>query len=220
MRKSFLSAAVIVAVFGAGFASAEQSSGKITGIDPAAQSVTLDDGIVYSMDQATQQHSILGGYRAGDAVSLVWEMQGDKHLVSVMSSEFSDGVTGTIAAIDLAKHTMKLEGNSTTYTFKSAGNHKIDISGYRTGDMVAIVTGSGADANLGRAISGQKAAVSVGKIRTIDQSTKTVKMENGSIYTFGNNIDLGGYLPGDMVEIHSSQVGSSLIGNTISPSDG
>jgi Cu/Ag efflux protein CusF len=218
MRNSLLSAAVIVAVFGAGFASAEQLSGKITGIDPAAQSVTLDDGTVYSMSQATKQHSILGGYRVGDTVTLVWEMQGNQHLVSAMSSEFSDGVTGTIAAIDVAKNTIKLEGNSNTYTFKSAGGHAIDIGGYRAGDKVTIVTGS--DANVGRAISTHKAAATVGKIRAIDQATKTVKMENGSIYTFGSNTDLGGFLPGDMVKINASQVGSSLIGKTISPSDG
>jgi Cu/Ag efflux protein CusF len=220
MRNSFLSAAVIVAVFGAGFASAEQSSGKITGIDATAQSVTLDDGTVYSMSQATKQHSILGGYRVGDTVTLVWEMQGNQHLVSAMSSEFSDGVTGTIAAIDVAKNTIKLEGNSNTYTFKSAGGHAIDIGGYRAGDKVTIVTGSGSDANLGRAISGHKAAESVGKIRTIDQATNTVKLDNGSSYTFASGTNLGGYLPGDMVKIRFSHVGSSLIGNTISPSDG
>ncbi len=60
-----------------------------------------------------------------------------------------------------------------------------------------------------------------GAIKSIDESAKTVTLENGTVFTLGDNTSrhemLGGYLPGDTVTIVWSMEGTSHSAQSISP---
>jgi Cu/Ag efflux protein CusF len=216
MRKSFLSAAVLAAVLGSGFAYAEEATGKIKLIDDAAQTVTLNDGSVYSFGASTHRHDVLGGYRVGDAVSIVWTLEGDKHLIEDMSPSFVNGVEGKIAEINQEAGTVKLADHPTTYVLKSEKNKNLDLSGFKVGDAVTILPGTG---NEGRAISAHEKADVMGKVKSIDTGEKTVTLDDGRVYRFDSNSDanLGGFKTGDMVKISAIRVGTTSVAQTISP---
>lgn len=217
MRTSFLSAAILAAVLGAGFAYADEVTGKIKALDDGAQTVTLSDGTVYSFDAQTSRHDVLDGYRTGDEVSIIWTLQGDTKLVSAMSPNFHDSVSGKIAEVNEEAGTVKLANHPTTYTFQNDHNEKLDLSGFKAGDMVSILPGMGDE---GRAISSHEIADVAGKVKSVDEGEKTVTLEDGKVFRFesDSHVDLSGFRPGDMVKIEAITVGTNTVAQSISPS--
>mgnify|MGYP003388656756 CR=1 FL=1 len=85
MRIQLISAAMFAALFAAGAAQAEQTTGKIQSVDLAAMTVTLDNGTVYQVQDNTEHHNAVGGYLPGNMVTVVWEMQGQTHVLTAIS---------------------------------------------------------------------------------------------------------------------------------------
>ena len=47
--------------------------------------VTLDNGTVYQVQDNTEHHNAVGGYLPGNMVTVVWEMQGQTHVLTAIS---------------------------------------------------------------------------------------------------------------------------------------
>lgn len=77
MRMKLLPLALVAAigVTGAAFAASMTAEGTIRSIDASGHAVTLSDGTVYYLPAGTD----LSPFRAGEKVTIVWTMKGDRH---------------------------------------------------------------------------------------------------------------------------------------------
>ena len=221
MRKSILSATVLAAILAGGFAVADETNGTIKSVDDAAKTITLDNGIVYHFNDMSTHHEKLGGYLPGDEVTIVWD--GEQHEASAISPDFSGGVTGKIKAVNEADNTVTLD-DGMVYTFKNDKGDKVNMGGFKAGDLVTILSTKEGDMNVGRSIATQTSAEVTGKVKAVDQTQRTVTLEDGKVYTFegenGMKAELGGYKVGDMVTIDATDAGHTHWGNAISPANG
>ncbi|MFZ5965139.1 hypothetical protein ACOXXX_19520 [Thalassococcus sp. BH17M4-6] len=223
MRTSIFSLVIAAAVFGAGFASAEQSVGTIQSLDDTARTVTLSDGVTYSFDDMTKAHEALVGFQVGDAVAINWDMVGQTHHARSIAPDFSAHVTGKVAAVDEAMKSVTLD-NGVTYTFDNGSSKRTDLGGYRVGDEVSIVASSEGDMAVGHAIAPYHSAEVTGVVKSVDQAMHTVTLEDGQVYKFDmgttSKTDLGGFRSGDKVSITVAKIGDTNWGRAISSANG
>ncbi len=220
MRRSIISAAILATVLGSGAAFAGQTTGQIKAVDDATMTVTLANGTAYSFTDKTDRHDMLGGYRPGDNVTIVWDMVGDKHEALAMSPDFSGAVTGKISAVNAAENSVTLD-DGTVFAFpKDAG--KVDLGGFKAGDEVGIVAITDGGNHMGRAIQSVHSAEMTGKLKAIDTSLKTVTLEDGTVVSFDKDthVSLGGYKVGDMVTLTGFKAGQHTWGTSMSPANG
>lgn len=214
MRLALLSSTLIASVFAAGLAFAAQTSGTVTAINAEAGTVTLNDGNTYAFDDQSYQHTVLGGYRPGDAVVIIWD--GDNRRIDAMSPDFAASTTGRIATIDQAVNTVTLD-NGVTYRFDIGADVENPLAGFRPGDVVSIVATDEGGEQLARSIASHVASDVTGKVATVNAAQSTVTLENGMTYMFDQGTDIGGYKTGDAVRITALRVGTSMMGQAISP---
>lgn len=223
MRAHLLSTAVLAALFAGGMAFADETIGTIKSVDEAANTVTLQDGTVYTFENTSGRHEMLGGYLPGDKVAIDWAMRGEVHAATAMSPDFAAGVTGKIKAVDDAASMVTLESGS-VYTFQNAKGEKAHLGGFKPGDEVTIVVAKEGGKEIGRSIASHTSADVSGKVKAIDEVERTVTLEDGTIYSFqgekGKEVHLGGFKVGDMVKIEAVNVGSSHIATAISAANG
>lgn len=83
MRSKIVAAVLMTAVMGVGaaaFAAGTAASGTIKAIDAKAMTVTLEDGSVYALPAGFK----IDTFKAGEKVSLTWEMKGTAKAVDTM----------------------------------------------------------------------------------------------------------------------------------------
>lgn len=216
MQKSLFSAAILAAVFGAGFAFAGQTTGTIKTVDDGAKTVTLEDGTVYSFNDTTDKNPLLGGYLTGDEVRIVWDMMGDKHEALAMSPDFSGAVNGKIKDVNAATDTVELEDGK-TFSFRSQDGEKIDLSGFTTGNEVAILPLNEGGKEIGRSIATHHSDAVTGIIEAINAPEGHLTLKDGVVVKFDAEHlgSLDGFKVGDNVKIDVFNVGSSHWGNAI-----
>lgn len=223
MRTPLISAALLAAMFAGGIAFADETIGTIKSVDEAAQTVTLENGTVYTFDKKANTFEMLGGYLPGDKVTIEWALDGAIHKASAMSPDFAAGVTGKIKAVDEVKSTVTLE-NGTAYTFQNQKGEKAKLGGYKAGDEVTIIVTKQGGKEIGRSIASHSSAVVSGKVKAINEAERTVTLENGKVYSFqgkkGAEVHLGGFKVGDMVKIDVIDIGNSHLATAISPANG
>ena len=84
MKKFFAAAAAAALFVSAGSAFAEDASGAIESVDPATGIIILDDGQTYTVAEGVS----VEGLQPGDLVTVSFEVQGDKNMVTaVIKSE-------------------------------------------------------------------------------------------------------------------------------------
>ncbi len=220
MRETILSATILAAVFCSGVAFAGQTTDKVKSIDEIAETVTLENGIVYSFDGDSDRHHMLGGYLPGDSVTIVWNMLGDKHEVRALSPDFSGAVIGKITSIDTVKETVTLD-DGTVYAFVKS-DEKVDVGGFKLGDEVRIVGTVESGQHMARAIESSYSTEMTGKVEAIDKVMRTVTMDSGTVVNFDEDTHalLGGFKVGDMVRVNALTAGARTWGRTISPANG
>ncbi|MCB2111039.1 MAG: DUF1344 domain-containing protein [Defluviimonas sp.] len=126
------------------------ASGKIKAIDEAAKTVTLEDGKVYTFQNSKGETVNLGGFKAGDEVTIIAVKEGDTNVGQAITAHSALEVTGKVKAVDEAAKTVTLEDGK-VYTFDDA--EKAKIGGYKPGDMVKIIAVQVGHTNMGESIS-------------------------------------------------------------------
>lgn len=108
--------------------------GKISAVNPSEESVTLEDGAVYSFLKDTGKVDV-GGFKAGDDVMIVATTDGGKHMGRAIQSVHSAEMTGKLKAIDTALKTVTLEDGTVVNFDKDT---HVALGGYKVGDMVTF----------------------------------------------------------------------------------
>lgn len=78
MKKVFAAVAAAVMFASAGSAFAEDAVGTIAIVDPDAGVIVLDDGLTYSVVEG----ATIEGLQPGDLVTVSFEVEGDKNMVT------------------------------------------------------------------------------------------------------------------------------------------
>lgn len=214
MRKSTISVAILAAVFGSSMAFAGVTTGIVQSALPG-DSITLDNGTVYSLTDESSSHSVIDGFLPGDAVTIHWNMQGDAHDILAISPDFSNATSGQISAIDAGAGTVTL-ADGMSYNFTNGDGAAYDLTGYQVGDAVSIVPGAD---GMGRSIAPDFSDGMTGAVQSVDAAAGTLTLADGTMFHFDQDTAeaLTGFVVGDMVRVEAHMVGGQHWATAISP---